>query len=281
MGPNMKKSGKRPTFSDVRDQFDYDEDTGWLIRKNLRARNQRIEAGSPNDRGMLVVGLNGTHELAHRLVWLWVHGEWPPKQIEHINGDKTDNRISNLKLRNPSAKFPLTIERLNWVLRYEREQGKFYWSKPNKGILVGDEAGSINPNGYRTIMIDQKAHYAHRLVWFIEAGTWPKDIVDHINGDRDDNRIVNLRDVTSSRNSHNTWKLGNNNKTGFRGVTRAGGKYIPQIMVDGVLEFIGYTMFDTAEEAAKVYEARRLELFGEAAHQCEKVYSRPSRAKGS
>lgn len=273
----MKKANLL-SIEDIRSQFEFDSETGSLYRLHLRASNMRAKTGSET-KGGLIVGVNGTHEYAHRIVWALVHGEWPSKQIEHVNGNKFDNRTENLRLRTPSEKPEFTTDRVKSVLNYDRETGRFYWKISNKGTIAGSEAGSTNVHGYRTITIDGKAQYAHRLAIVFETSEWPKHQVDHINGVRDDNRIENLRDVTPSRNAHNTSKLGNKNKTGFRGVARFGGKYIPQIMVDGVIEAIGDKMFDTAKEAAIVYEARRLELFGEAPQKCDKVYYRKSRSK--
>lgn len=268
----------RPTPDDVRDQFDYDPETGELTRKRLRAVNMRPESGSQTNDGYLTVGINGRHELAHRLAWAWVHGAWPPKQIEHVNGDKTDNRIANLRLRNPSAKTPLTMERLRELLDYQPETGKFFWKVTTRGTRAGEEAGCVRPIGYRAISIDYTSYYAHRLAWFYMTGEWPKRQVDHKNGDRDDNRIANLADVSVSQNSHNTVKLGPKNTTGYRGVTRYADKFIAQGMIEGKLEAIA--MCDTAEEAAEAYKAWRVERLGALPENNNlNVYHRKSRAK--
>lgn len=268
----------RVTAADVRDQFDYDAETGEFLRKRLRANNQRPDAGTANGAGNLVVGINGGHELLHRLVWLWVHGAWPPKQIEHINGDKTDNRLANLRLRNRSAKQELTLDRLKGLLRYDQPTGKFYWRETTRGTIADEEAGSVRQNGYRAITIDWKSYYAHRLVWLWETGNWPKYNVDHKNGNRDDNRVENLRDRTTSQNTHNTNKLGPRNTTGFRGVARYMDKFIAQIMVDGERMAIG--MFDTAEEAHEAYKKKHIELFGELpANESTVIYPKWRKAK--
>lgn len=251
----------RPTADDVREQFDYDPETGELFRKRLRASNQRPETGALSNDGYMVAGINGGHQLVHRLIWVWVHGAWPQKQIEHINGDRTDNRIANLRLRNPSQRKELTPERLKEALQYERETGLFRWCSTTRATKAGEVAGSIRVLGYRSIMIDGISYYAHRLAWFLEHGEWPKHHVDHINGDRADNRIENLRDVTVSQNSHNTSKLGPRNTTGFRGVAKYRDKFIAQMNIDGFAEAI--SMHDTPEEAAEAYKKRYIEIFGE------------------
>ena len=268
----------RPTPDDVRDQFDYDPETGELTRKHLRAMNLRPETGSLSNDGYLVVGINGRHELAHRLAWTWVHGAWPAKQLEHISGDKTDNRIANLRLRNPTPRVELTTDRLLEVIRYEPETGKLYWRKTTRATAAGSEAGCVRAHGYRSITVDGIPYYAHRLAWFYVYGTWPIHHVDHKNGDRDDNRISNLDDVTPSRNYHNTTKLGPNNTTGYRGVTRYGDKFIAQGMIERKLHVI--SMRDTAEEAAEDYKKWHIENFGALPENNNtKVYPRKSRAK--
>lgn len=268
----------KPTAADVRDQFDYDPETGELMRRRLRAMNLRPESGSLNKDGYLVVGINGGHELAHRLAWLHVHGDWPSKQIEHINGDKTDNRIANLRLRNPATPADLTLERLREVLCYNPETGVLSWRNTTRCTKAGEVAGHVRAIGYRAITIDRVSYYAHRLAWFYVHGEWPKRHVDHKNGDRDDNRIVNLADVTPSYNSHNTTKISPRNRTGFRGVVCYADKYIAQGMIEGKLEVRG--MYDTPEEAAEEYKRWHIEKFGALPGNTNTtVYPRKSRAK--
>lgn len=268
----------KPTAADVREQFDYDPETGELFRKRLRAANMRPESGSLTRDGYMVAGINGGHQLVHRLVWLWVHGDWPTKQIEHINGDRTDNRIANLRLRNPAPKSELTYERLKSLVVYEEETGVFRWLATTRATKAGEVAGGTRANGYVALTIDGVTFYAHRLAWLWKNGTWPKNHVDHINGDRADNRIANLRDVTVSHNSHNTQRLGPRNTTGYRGVAKYMDKYIAQMMVDGVSTAIG--MFDTPEAAAEAYRKRHIEIFGEPpSNGNAKIYYQKSRKK--
>lgn len=83
--------------------------------------------------------------------------------------------------------------------------------------LIGTQAGYVEPAGYRAIMVGGQIYKEHRLIWLYHKGTSPENEIDHINGDRLDNRIENLRDVTSLENARNQ-RLSKANKSGFVGV---------------------------------------------------------------
>src|SRR5258706_15140940 len=100
-------------------------------------------------------------------------------------------------------------KRLLEVLTYDPETGQFF--KRDK------VAGHLNSKGYRRIFIDGRHYRAHRLAWFYMRRRWPRREVDHINGDRDCNKISNLRLATSSQNGHNK-PPSKRNKSGFKGV---------------------------------------------------------------
>lgn len=88
------------TVEDFRRVLDYDAETGafsWRVTNSNRAV-RGSNAGTPHCRGYVVVTVFGRKFLAHRLVWFYVHGEWPPHEIDHINLDPSDNRLSNLRL---------------------------------------------------------------------------------------------------------------------------------------------------------------------------------------
>jgi hypothetical protein len=97
-------------------------------------------------------------------------------------------------------------------LDYNPETGEFIW-KPKtvrstddkrwNAWFPGQVAGTMDGRGYRRIMLDGKSYGAARLAWLYVYGEWPKNEIDHINRLRDDDRLVNLRDVTSSENCNN------------------------------------------------------------------------------
>ena len=85
----------------------------------------------------------------------------------------------------------LTAERLREVLDYDPDTGVFTRKvRTASSVKVGDVAGSLNGKGYIRIRVDGRLYFAHRLAWLYVHGEWPVDQVDHINGIKNDNRIV-------------------------------------------------------------------------------------------
>jgi hypothetical protein len=112
---------------------------------------------------------------------------------------------------------PLT--QLNELLGYDPETGVFRWLvRRNHKTPVGSVAGSLDSKGYRRIKVNGFPFKAHRLAWYLVNHQDPGDLqVDHANGDKDDNRISNLRLATNAQNVSNTG-LKANNKSGYKGV---------------------------------------------------------------
>ena len=126
---------------------------------------------------------------------------------------------------------------------FEHRDGKLYWKKvayPSKQYLVGQEAGSIHQTGYRHVTWLGKVHKVHRLIFLLEYGYLPPE-VDHINGDRQDNRLENLRPATRSQNQCNRGALASNT-SGYPGVTwhKASKAWYVRVMKDGKSKIIGY-----------------------------------------
>lgn len=133
---------------------------------------------------------------------------------------------------------------------YDKDSGAFSWKKKRNGIVDG-VFGSIEKKGYFRVKILGKKYLLHRLAWFIVYKQWPEHQIDHINGDRADNRISNLRIVDTFGNAQNRHGPQKNNKSGFLGVHLSGKKWRSQIRANGNLKHLG--MFDTPELANQAY----------------------------
>ena len=137
-------------------------------------------------------------------------------------------------------------------LEYVRSTGLLLQKKPRSKISVGSIAGSVTPYGYRYIQLAGKKYAAHRLVWLIEHGSFPKLFIDHIDGNKLNNKIENLREATSKQNNENKG-VPKNSKTGVRGVSynRKLKKYVAQIQHNGVGHYLG--IHDTLDGAREAY----------------------------
>ena len=146
----------------------------------------------------------------------------------------------------------ITAKRLKELFSYDPETGLFtrrVYVSPNAqvGYVV---AGCITKNGYRTIRVDGKAYYAHRLAWLYAYGKFPKigmDL-DHINCNKSDNRLINLRMATRVENSRNRDKPAHNT-SGHRGVSyyKSRNRWVASITINGKHKNLGY--FGTKEAA--------------------------------
>jgi HNH endonuclease len=152
----------------------------------------------------------------------------------------------------------VTQERLKELLIYARKIGRFYWRKTCGPAGAGTQAGT-NSEGYIRIGIDGRRYLAHRLAWLYVHGEHPAGKIDHHNGIRADNRIVNLR---PPRGPENTWNRQSRNPTGYKGVYRTpSGKFRAGITWYGSKIHIG--TYNTAKEAARNYDVHAWVLFGD------------------
>lgn len=148
------------------------------------------------------------------------------------------------------------------IIDYQPDTGHFLWKIARRGVKAGARAGSIDKQaGYEQIGIDGKLYRSHRLAWLYLYGSWPEGQIDHINGDRADNRAYNLREVSNDVNNQNRKGPNKNNIAGVLGVhfVKRCGKYSSAIMKDRKRIHLGY--FETVEGAYAAHVAKRRELF--------------------
>lgn len=149
----------------------------------------------------------------------------------------------------------MNIDNLLFSFDYNHETGKLF------RVLTGGvrvESGT-DCNGYIRSKFDGKLEYNHRLAWAWYYREQPPEYIDHIDGNRANNAIINLRACTLSQNQHNR-KLSSNSTTGYTGVTyvKNRGKYKATIYKDSKPFYLG--LYVTAEEAYEAYKKAKLNL---------------------
>jgi hypothetical protein len=162
----------------------------------------------------------------------------------------------------------LTQARLKEILEYNPDTGEFFWLSPGNRIdLVGKPAGWMHWKGYWRIEIDGKDYASHRLAWLYVYGCWPKNQLDHINRNKSDNRIKNLREATNGQNGANSKAKPSHSKLKGAHWHSRDKKWFSHIWYDGKKHFLG--RFATAEEAHAAYCETAKKLHGEFFHSGE------------
>lgn len=158
------------------------------------------------------------------------------------------------------AKNDLTVERLHELLDYDQATGIFRWRIGRPGVSKGKTAGAPHCGGYLQTSVDQSKYLVHRLAWFYVHGKWPAFQIDHIDGNKRNNAIANLRDVPQSINQQNMRPISRINSTGILGVSidRTRSKFTAHITVNGKQRNLG--RFNTVEEAAAAYRLAKRDL---------------------
>lgn len=159
------------------------------------------------------------------------------------------------------------------LLDYDPHTGTLTWNERSPSHFFGSEQDAShsckiwnsrnagkpalrtkNKNGYYHGAIYGQTITAHKAAWAIVHGRWPEFAIDHINGDKTDNRLANLRDVTGAENSRNQ-KRRSTNTSGLTGVSlhKKSGKWVAMVKGDGRVRNLGY--FNTKEAAFAARQA--------------------------
>lgn len=147
----------------------------------------------------------------------------------------------------------MNIEELKEYFKYEPNTGKLFWSKrPSNRVVIGSEVGNYNDQGYKVCRFKGKALRVHRIVWAVAKGEHPAEFIDHINGDKGDNRLSNLRVVSNAENLQNM-----KNSKGYT-YHRKLNKWMAQIVVNKERKYLG--VFNTEHEAHEAYLKAKEEL---------------------
>jgi hypothetical protein len=150
----------------------------------------------------------------------------------------------------------ISAKEINEILEYR--DGKLYWKVGRNGRYPGKETGSLGSGGYLQVRIKYKLYLVHRLVWIMHGKDFAP-IIDHINGDKLDNRIENLRTSSQSENSMNR-RQRSDNTSGVKGVRKRKNRWYVTVGLNGKNHYGG--CFKTKEEACEAVKKLREELHG-------------------
>ena len=154
------------------------------------------------------------------------------------------------------TEFNLSQDLLHEIFKYR--DGKLFWKKtPIRSDVIGKETSCISQTGYKTVKIGKKQYLVHRLIYLMFYGNLPKTI-DHIDNDRLNNKIENLRSAIGSENSYNQKKR-INNTTGIKGVgfNPKCNKFFARCQVNKKQNWLGFfPNLQLAENAVKAFRAQ-------------------------
>lgn len=136
---------------------------------------------------------------------------------------------------------PLTQEYVRELLGYNPETGELRWNKYKRGRRKSGTVGSVNRAGYLRFDIDRRSYLTHRVIWLWWYGHFPENDIDHINRNKTDNSISNLREVSRSCNMRNC-ETDRTNSSGVKGVCwdRRKGKWEAKIVSNCKTRYLDY-----------------------------------------
>lgn len=211
-------------------------------------------------------------------------GVYSPEECEAVLNAKTIQEIiamplwnlttsrGNLNAEDVPLVGEITAEWLREKFYYIPETGEFGYRRHRKPCMVGAPITAKQTAGYYYVLLNGKNYLVHRLAWFYMTGAWPTDMVDHINGVRDDNRWDNLRSATRSQNLTNVG-IGKGNTSGHKNIgkryrTLKDGSKSEYYIVSMQIRGVKHTKFaKTLEKAIAWRDATLKKYAGEFAHE--------------
>ena len=170
----------------------------------------------------------------------------------------------------PRCVYDLTFEEAHRLLSYDPITGVFMWKiRTSNRTKMDEEAGGFSGKGYKCIRVNKQLYRCHRLAWFMTYGVWPEKELDHIDRNRANNAISNLRECSGTQNQGNR-NNSKNTQSGLKGVYAVNSvkatskKWMAQITYRGITLNLGST--HTKKEAAELYDSAAKRLFGDFAH---------------
>ena len=155
----------------------------------------------------------------------------------------------------------LSQEKLKSIFEYDPVTGVMRWKESRSNMIKNSIAGSIHSSGYKVVTIESGSYKMHRIIWIMLFDNIPNGFyIDHINGNKIDNRLENLRLATNSQNQQNR-PAPKNSSSGYRGVTwhKQMQQWMARIGHHGQRTTIGF--FNTAEDAYEAYKKEAVKLF--------------------
>jgi hypothetical protein len=135
---------------------------------------------------------------------------------------------------------------------YDEETGLLRWKiSPASNVFAGTEAGSVSIRGYKRLVYKQRWYLVHRVVWLVATGAWPKNGLDHLNGNTSDNRLCNLREASHRSNAQNC-KIHREGHLPGTTFNKKAGRWYAQVRDGKKKVYLG--AYDTNEEAHEAYK---------------------------
>jgi len=281
-----KNTANELSLDYINECVEYNNETGELVWKTRPAHhfNTVGKCNEFNNKypGTTITGIsgngfisfkaNGIKNYAHRVVWKLMTGEYPKQTIEHIDGNKLNNRWENLRELTISKKSTdkteladLSLEYLKECIEYNPETGIAIWKErplhhfKNTSNMIstnsqtaGKEINTINSHGYYRFTINYSTYLLHRVIWKLMTGKDTDKFIDHIDGDKLNNKWENLREATPRQNVQNIGKK-SHNTTGYKGVQKVDNNTWKSTIRDNNGKTVSLGFFPTPEDAHKAY----------------------------